>query len=118
MTPNPLAEFVRRLQAEQVDFKKESEFAARVDEAIEPSSSQEIEISTEDIEPMELPCAQRAKNISKQLCRQWLKHEVLHLGSPCAEGDMCPRLHDLSFVKGPGQLFSDYSFKGLSKQQR
>ena len=60
----------------------------------------------------------KLKNISKQLCRQWLKHEVLHLGSPCAEGDMCPRLHDLSFVKGPGQLFSDYSFKGLSKQQR
>jgi hypothetical protein len=54
-------------------------------------------------------------NLSHQLCRPWLKHTYLNVGKGC-EMDLCPRRHALPL--SVGQLYSDYSFKGLPANHR
>ena len=51
---------------------------------------------------------------SKQICRSWLKHKFLKLGSPCPPS--CMRKHEITCR--PEHLYKDYSFKGLSAKQR
>ena len=56
-------------------------------------------------------------SLTKQICRKWLKHTFLGLGTECSEGsDACPRKHDLP--PNLNLLYKDYSFKGLTSQQR
>jgi hypothetical protein len=59
-------------------------------------------------------------NLSRQLCRQWLKYKYLSIGACCPDGvdgkGLCGRQHTIP--SNTGHLYSDYSFKGLSKLQR
>ncbi|KAJ1432513.1 hypothetical protein B484DRAFT_447776 [Ochromonadaceae sp. CCMP2298] len=50
----------------------------------------------------------------RQICRAWLKHHYLSLGQPCP-GD-CLRKHAITCR--PEALYKDYSFKGLSANQK
>lgn len=52
----------------------------------------------------------------RQMCRAWLKHHYLKIGSPCKDGDACLRKHAVTCK--PELLYKDYSFKGLSPKQR
>ena len=55
--------------------------------------------------------------LTRQICRKWLKHTFLGLGTECSEGSgACPRKHDLP--TNLNLLYKDYSFKGLTTQQR
>ena len=58
--------------------------------------------------------AEAPDNLSRQLCRQWLKFRYLKVGQAC--GESCKRCHILP--ASLGQMYSDYAFKGLSKVQR
>ena len=63
-----------------------------------------------------LEAAQVVGNLSRQICRAWLKSHYLGLGQPC-DGVSCGgRSHS-----GPAviaHMYKDYSFKGLSKENR
>lgn len=52
----------------------------------------------------------------RQMCRAWLKHHYLKIGSACKDGDACLRKHAVTCK--PELLYKDYSFKGLSPKQR
>jgi len=52
----------------------------------------------------------------RQMCRAWLKHHYLKIGSSCKDGDACLRKHAVTCK--PELLYKDYSFKGLSPKQR
>lgn len=55
---------------------------------------------------------------AKQICRTWLKHHYLETGKACNES-ICKRMHSLDcFRKNIAKLYSDFSFKGLPKQQQ
>jgi hypothetical protein len=89
-----------------------------------PSSAANAEpcvvMSTEPADDEPAVPVQPADNLSRQLCRQWLKHKYLGSGSICldvSEGvGACGRMHRVP--ANIGHLYSDYSFKGLSKVQR
>ena len=58
---------------------------------------------------------ERRDNLALQICRAWLKRHYLGLGQEC-DGLKCGRSH-----KAPqniGKMYTDYSFKGLSKENR
>lgn len=63
--------------------------------------------------PSEAP--EKRDNLALQICRAWLKRHYLGLGQEC-DGLKCGRSH-----KAPqniGKMYTDYSFKGLSKENR
>ena len=63
--------------------------------------------------PSEAP--EKRDNLALQICRAWLKRHYLGLGPEC-DGFKCGRSH-----KAPqniGKMYTDYSFKGLSKENR
>jgi hypothetical protein len=55
-------------------------------------------------------------SLLKQICRAWLKNTYLGIGAACSTA-VCSRKHSLAGMS-TGQLYSDFSFKGLSKDQR
>jgi hypothetical protein len=55
-------------------------------------------------------------NMNRQICRAWLKHSYLKIGQPCKNAN-CERRHDLLNMN-VGNLYKDYSFKGLPTAQR
>ena len=55
-------------------------------------------------------------NMHRQICRAWLKHAYLNVGKACNNAK-CERRHDLLNMT-TGNLYKDYSFKGLPTGQR
>lgn len=53
---------------------------------------------------------------SRQICRTWLKHHYLSIGSPCSKPD-CPRQHKITCTK-PESLYGDFAFKGLQPKHK
>lgn len=83
---------------------------------IKSSNDGTDELATTTIETeVEDEAARLAKNMAKQICRQWLKHHYLQLGEAC-DGSKCGRSH--APPSSAKQMYKDYSFKGLPKQHR
>ena len=97
--PAGLSQFYKRL--------KEGGTAPKLDDSQQQQETQESGAHQE-----EKPVA----NLSRQICRAWLKSHYLGLGQPC-DGVSCGgRSHS-----GPAviaHMYKDYSFKGLSKENR
>ena len=53
--------------------------------------------------------------LARQICRSWLKHTYLGLGSACGDKS-CGRSHKPPAVVA--HMYKDFSFKGLSKENR
>jgi hypothetical protein len=66
-------------------------------------------------QPIEVNGTAKADNLSRQICRLWLKHTYLGLGKACPS-DPCMRCHELP--SNAKLLYKDNSFKGLGKAHR
>lgn len=58
---------------------------------------------------------EKKDNLSKQLCRHWLKHTYLDIGAPCVDPD-CKRKH--SIPENINSMYSDYAFKSLNPNHK
>ena len=90
-------------------------FVQRVNSSNPHNRSAEPADDTIDTEQGRATDAEK-NNMGRQICRAWLKHHFLSLGKPCAQTN-CERKHDVNGMN-VGQLYKDFSFKGLATAQR
>ena len=91
-------------------------FVQRVNSSNPTSSLVEDAENTIDTEHGRVIDTVEKNNMGRQICRAWLKHHFLSLGNPCAQKN-CERRHDVDGMN-VGQLYKDFSFKGLATAQR
>jgi hypothetical protein len=91
--------------------RKDSSVA--VDEEEEVSASKPRTIASSSSSPSS-PTNESMTGMSGQVCRLWLKHHYLTIGSPCDH--LCGRKH---VVTGKAEsLYQDFAFKGLRKKHQ
>eukprot|EP01038_Epipyxis_sp_PR26KG_P009437 gene9437-12717_t len=116
----------KRLAAFMSKILNNSEVANSIDEtsldSINKPTTDDVfrcysSITIEFIAPLnEIDVTTVSSDLSKQLCRSWLKKEYLQIGQGC-NNLSCGRKHIIT-EKNPERLYKDYSFKGLSSKQR